>query len=140
MANAKRGAALTVFAVLFVLHAINDFVKPFGHSRQFGQIKVVNGIVFFGDRLQGNAAYVGWLVGAFLLIYALAIWRMRGYVLALAYVYGVYVVLNVALFTIRYPTPDNPSGQIFAIVYAVGAILGAWIPVILLRRRSAQLA
>lgn len=56
---------------------------------------------------RGHLVYVGWLVGAFLLVYALAILLMSSYALTLAYVYGVYVALNVVIFTFTYPSPKD---------------------------------
>ena len=132
MAESKRGGILTAFAVLFVLLAIEDFLKPFGLEGP------TTGIVFFGHRLQGHLAYVGWLVGVFMLVYAFAIWTMRSYAMALAYAYGVYAVLNIAIFTVTYPMPKAAGEQIFGIVYSIFAIAGACIAVILLRRRRTQ--
>jgi len=129
----RRGAALTFFAVLFVVLAIEDFLKPF---RLEGPD---TGIVFFGHRLQGTGAYVGWLVAAFLVVYALGIWRMRRYALTMAYVYAIYVIANIFIFTITYPTPTEHSQQIFGIVYSILAIGGAWIAAILLRSRRSEL-
>ena len=133
MADSKRGGLLTAFAVLFVLLAIEDFLKPFGLEGP------TTGIVFFGHRLQGHAAYVGWIVGAFLLVYAFSIFTMRALAMPLAYTYGAYVVLNIAIFTLTYPPPTSSGELIFGVVYSILAILGAWIAVILLRRRRADL-
>ena len=129
----RRGAALTFFAVLFLVLAVQDFLKPF---RLEGPD---TGIVFFGHRLQGTGAYVGWLVAAFLIIYAAGIWRMRRYAIAMAYVYAIYVVANIVIFTATYPTPTERSQQIFGIAYSILAIGGAWIAAILLRGRRAEL-
>jgi len=138
MPASKRPVALTAFAILFALMAIEDFLKPFGRTQR-PDSGMSFGIMFFGHLLQGPcAAYVGWLIGAFLLVYAVAILRMSSYALMLAYVYGVYVVLNVAIFTFTSPPPTTRGEMIFGIVYRVLAIVGAWTAVILLRRRNAH--
>lgn len=134
MDESRRGPLLTFFVFLFLLLAIEDFLKPF---RLEGPD---TGIVFFGNRLQGHGAFVGWAVAAFLVIYALGIWRMRRYALAMAYAYGVYVVLNIVIFTAIHPMPTERGQQIFGIVYSILAIAGAWIAAIQLSRRKAQLA
>lgn len=139
MADSKRGIGLTAFAILFLLLAIEDFLKPFGRKEVPGT-GITVGIMFFGHLLQGRLMYVGWLVGAFLLVYAFAILRMTSYALTLAYLYGVYVVLNVVIFTFTYPSPKTQAELVFGIAYRVLAIVGAWTAVILLRRRTAQAA
>jgi len=133
-AKQKRGALLTIFAILLVLLSIEDFLKPFGLEGP------TTGIVFLGHRFQGNAAFLGWLVGTFLVVYAIGIWTMRRYALTLAYVYGVYVVLNIGIFLLTGPPPDSPGQMAFGIVYSTLAIGGAWALAFLLRRRKEQLA
>jgi len=135
MADSKRGIALTTLAVLFLLLAIEDFLKPFGRKEVPGT-GIRTGIMFFGHLLQGRKAYVGLLVGAFLLVYAFAILRMTSYALTLAHIYGVYVVLNVVIFTFTSPSAKTQAEMIFGIVYRVLAIVGAWTAVILLQRRK----
>ena len=71
MAGKSRGAALTIFAILYVLLAISDFAKPFSHSPGVG-------FVFLGTRLTGTGnAIMGPLFGFLLLVYAYGIWTMR---------------------------------------------------------------
>ena len=81
MAGKSRGAALTIFALLFVLLAISDFSKPLSQSPGVG-------FVFLGTRLTGTGnAIMGPLFGFLLLIYAYGIWTMRRYALPVAYIY-----------------------------------------------------
>ena len=133
MAESRRGAVLSVFAILFGLLAISDLLKPapFGGSG--------TGFVFLGTRLSGIPnAILGPLFGIFLLVYAAGIWRMRRYALPMAYAYAAYVVVNLVLFTARNPQP--PGQMLFGLVYiaiGVGVSAGA---AILLNRRKAQLS
>lgn len=133
MPQARRGILLTIFALVFVLLAIEDFLKPF-HLEGAD-----TGIVFFGHRFQGSASYIGWLVAIFLAVYAAGIWRMRSYARAMAYMYAVYIVVNIGAFTLTHPTPTERGQQIFGIVYSILAIGGAWLAAILLNRRRAAL-
>jgi hypothetical protein len=133
-AESKRGAALTGFAVLFVLLAIEDILKPF---RLEGP---TTGLVFFGTRLSGTAdAIMGPLFGIFLLVYAAGIWRMRRYVLYIAYGYATYVVINLVLASAKNPAPTTRAEVIFDVVYSVLAIVLSWTAAILVGRRRAAL-
>ena len=135
MADSKRGGVLTVLAVLFTLLAIEDLLKPFHLEGP------TTGLVFFGTRLSGMAnAIMGPLLGIFLLIYAAGIWRMRRYALYVAYVYAVYVSINLILFTTTNPAPATQNEMIFGIVYSILALLFTWGSAVLLTRRSPELA
>ncbi len=134
MAESKRGAALTFFAVIFALLAIQDLLKPFGLEGPD------TGFVFLGHRLVGPYAFVGALMALFLLTLAFAIWRMRRLALPMAYAYAVYVVINLVLFTITYPAPTKTSEQVFGIVFSILAIGGSWAVALILTRRRADLA
>ena len=130
MPGKSRGAILTIFALLYVLLAISDFAKPFSHSAGVG-------FVFLGERLTGTAnAVIGPLFGIFLLVYAYGIWAMRKYALQLSYIFLLWVLLNMALFTAK-----NSGTQPLAA--AIGAtIVGIGIPLataFVLRRRQADL-
>ena len=48
MAGKSRGVTLTIFAVLFALLAISDFLKPF-------HLELNEGFVFLGTKLTGAA-------------------------------------------------------------------------------------
>ena len=96
MAGKSRGAALTIFAILFVLLAISDFAKPFSHSPGVG-------FVFLGTRLTGTGnAIMGPLFGFLLLVYAYGIWTMRRYALPVAYIFTGWVIVNTVLYTMKH--------------------------------------
>jgi len=134
MAQAERGRALTIFAILFGILAVSNFLKPF----QFGGEQT--GFVFFGSRLSGVAnTIIGPLFGAFLAVYAYAIWNMRRFALPMAHFYATYVILNLILFSMRNTTPDTVGAKVFGIVYstvAIGISLGS---AVLLTQRKAEL-
>jgi len=134
MAQAQRGTALTVFAILFALLAISNLLKPF----QFGGDQT--GFVFFGQRLSGTAnTIIGPLFGLFLAAYAFGIWTMRRWALPLGHAYATYVVLNLILYSFRGTYPDTVSYKIFTVVYAaiaIGVSVGA---AVLLTQRKAEL-
>jgi hypothetical protein len=135
MANSRRGGFLTTMAVLLVLLATTDILKPFHLEGP------TTGLVFFGRRLSGVAdAIMGPLLGIFLLIYAAGIWRMRRYAVYLGFAYAIYVTINIVLFTVTNPMPTDRPDQIFGIVYSILAISFSWATAIVLNRRKADLA
>jgi hypothetical protein len=136
MVPSKRNGTLTVFAVLFGLLAISNFLKPF-------RLTSDTGLVFFGYRLSGTANTVlGPLFGVFLAVYAFGIWSMRRYALPMAYAYAAYVPLNLLLFNLWGPKPAEAGVgyAIFGLVYAVIAIGVSWGAVVALRRRATALS
>lgn len=134
MAQSQRGMWLTVCAVLFVLLAVSNLLKPL----QFGGART--GFVFFGTRLSGSANSVaGPLFGIYLLAYAYGIWTMRRFAVGMGHAYAAYVLVNLLLWQGNDPTPRSPGYVAFGITYAViavGVSLGAAIA---LTRRKAQL-
>ncbi len=113
----QRGPVLSIFAVLFVLLAISNLLKPFGLGG------AETGFVFLGRRLSGTAnAIMGPLFGIFLLVYAVRIWRMEGSALLMGYVYAAYVVVNLILFNVRNTAPPGIGYLVFGIVYAIVGI------------------
>jgi hypothetical protein len=133
MAGKSRGAALTIFALLYVLLAISDFAKPLSHSPGIG-------FVFMGTRLTGTGnAIMGPLFGICLLIYAYGIWTMRRYALPVAYIYTAWVVVNMVLYTLKNRNEPQPS-----IAFAIASTaIGIGVPLataIILSRRSADLS
>jgi hypothetical protein len=132
MARADRGPVLTVFALLFGLLAISNFMKPVAGKP--GEV----GFVFFGQRLAGTPnAIIGPLFGLFLLVYAVGIWRMRRYALPMGVAYAAYVIVNLALFNVRDPNP-NRQGLLFGILYSLVAIgVSSGAAYLLARRRPA---
>ena len=114
---AVRDRTLTVFAVVFGLLAVSNFLKPLqlGGSR--------TGFVFLGQRLSGTPnAIIGPLFGLYLLLYAVGIWRMRRYALPMAWAYAAYVVVNLLLFNVRTPRPPGTGYLLFGLVYMAVAV------------------
>jgi hypothetical protein len=130
MEEKSRGATLTIFAVLFALLAISNFLKPF-------HLEPNEGFVFLGTKLTGAAnAVMGPLFGIILLVYAYGIWAMRKFALQVAYIFLLWVLLNMTLFTVK-----NQSMQPLA-ANLVAAIVGIGVPLasaIVLHRRRADL-
>ena len=134
MAEGRRGRLFTILAILFALVAVEDLLKPLGLEGP------QTGLVFLGMRQTGLAnAILGPLLGMILLVYAMGIWRMRRYAIGLAWAYAAYVILNLALFSIRNPPPENSGDMIFGIIYAVGGIAMTLGTAIALTRRRAEL-
>jgi len=133
MSENSRGPVLTVFAVLFVLLALSNLSKPFQLSGDVG-------FVFFGWKTHGIAnAILGPLFGLILIVYAAGIWRMRRWVLPIAYAYAAYVILNLSLYTIRNAGAAGQPTTAFMIGYIVIAIGVSSGSAILLYQRRASL-
>ena len=132
MAGKSRGAALTIFAILFGLLAISNFAKPFSHDPGVG-------FVFMGVRLKGTGnTIMGPLFGFLLLVYAYGIWTMRRYALPVAYIFTGWVIVNTVLYTLKHRSEPHPS---IATTIASTAI-GFGVPLataIILSRRQADL-
>ncbi len=130
MAEKSRGVTLTIFAVLFALLAISNFLKPF-------HLELNEGFVFLGTKLTGAAnAVMGPLFGIILLVYSYGIWAMRKFALQVAYIFLLWVLLNMTLFAVK-----NQSTQALA-ANLVAAIVGIGVPLasaIVLHRRRADL-
>ncbi|MGO9451689.1 MAG: hypothetical protein ACLQDV_11705 [Candidatus Binataceae bacterium] len=119
----KRGPALTIFAVLFLLLAISDFSKPLSRGKA--------GFVFLGTKTAGVAnAILGPAFGIFLLVYAVGIWRQKRWAVPMAWAYAVYVPINMILFTIK--SPRAWQSPFFALLYMAIAIGVSWGSAILL--------
>jgi len=130
----KRGLVLTLLAVVLVLLAVTDLLKPL---RLEG---ADTGLVFLGRRLDSpTSAVVGPLVSIFLLVYAAGIWGLRGWALPMAWLYAAYVTTNLLLFPFRTPQPpDAGLGYfVFGTVYTVLAIGGSIGGALLLGHRRA---
>ena len=126
-----RGIPLTIFAVLFTLLAVSNFMKPFSGGRGH--------FVFFGTRMSGLAnAILGPAFGLYLLIYAIGIWRQKRWAVPMAWAYAAYVLINMALFTIKTPQ-GSWNSPVNAILYVAIALGVSWGSAILLTRRKAQL-
>jgi len=130
--QAKRGTALTVFAILFGLLAVSNLSKPL-------QLTSSAGFVFLGRRLGGIGNMIlGPLFGVLLAVYAYGIWNMRRFALPIAHAYATYVILNLILFTFQIPEGDNLP-KAFMAVYAVVAIGISVASAVLLTQRKAEL-
>ncbi len=126
----SRGVTLTIFAILFVLLAISNFAKPFSHSAGVG-------FVFLGDRLTGTAnAILGPLFGVILLVYAYGIWAMRKFALPLAYIYVAWVIVNMAMFTMKNRDTQSLPAIVVSVVVGIGVPLAT---AIILSRRKDEL-
>lgn len=132
MAGKSRGAALTIFALLFGLLAISDFLKPVLAGPGVG-------FVYLGHRLTGTAnAVMGPLFGVLLVIFAYGIWTMRRYALPAAYIFTGWVIVNTVLYSHIYRSAPQPPLS-SAILYTA---IGIGVPLataIILTRRQAEL-
>ena len=132
MEQGKRGLPLTIFAICFGLLAISDLQKPWGeiHDPRAG-------LVFFGTKLTGTAdLIIAPLFAAFLAIYAIGIWRMKRYAMAMAHAYATYVFLNLLLFGMKHHDPKDRGGLPYMVMYAfiaLGVSIGSAI-ILTLRR------
>jgi hypothetical protein len=128
----KRGLPLTIFAICFWLLAISDLQKPWGELHDPHA-----GFVFFGTKLTGTAdLIIAPLFAAFLAIYAIGIWRMKRYAMAMGHAYATYVFLNLMLFVMKHHDPKDRGGLPFMLVYAtiaLGVSIGSAI-ILTLRR------
>ena len=122
----SRDRVLTTIAVLMGILAFSNLWKPVA---QVMSPESSAGFVFFGNRLHGIAnAIVGPLFGIVLAAYAYGVWTLKRWVLPIAFVYAVYVPVNLVLFAMD-PPPDS-GGAVFGAIYAIIAIGvtagGAW--------------
>jgi hypothetical protein len=133
MAEKSRGVTLTIFAILFALLALSNFIKPFSHDPG-------TTFIFLGGRMSGAANFIlAWLFGILLAAYAYGIWTMRKFALPIAYFYLPWVILNTILYGMK-----NHGGMQPSVVVGIGAtIIGIGVPLaslIILRRRRDELA
>ena len=135
MEKSKRDALLTTITILFAILAFTDILKPLKLEGP------TTGLVFFGTRQTGTAnAILGPLMGLILLFYAAGIWRMRRYAMLLGWLYAVYVIVNLVLYT-QLNQPAKTSGEmIFGVVYMILAIAMTVGTAIILTRRRTELA
>jgi len=135
MGDSKRGTLLTTIAILFAILAITDILKPLKLEGP------TTGLVFFGTRQTGTSSMIlGPLMGFILLFYAAGIWRMRRYAVLLGWLYAVYVIANLVLYTQLNPPAKNSGEMIFGVVYMILAITITVGTAIILTRRRAELA
>jgi hypothetical protein len=133
MEDNSRGPVLTAFAVLFAMLAVSNFSKPFRLSPNAG-------FVFLGGKTHGMANVIlGPAFGLILVVYAIGIWRMRRWVLPIAYAYAAYVILNLLLYTIRNAGSPGQPPRAFMLGYIVIAIGISAASAIILHQRRSQL-
>jgi hypothetical protein len=132
MEQARRGVILTLFAILFVILAISNFLKPFPFEGP------TTGFVFFGTRTAGIwNDILGPAFGIFLVLYAVGIWRMRRYALAMGCIYAAYVIVNILLYSAKNHSDAHPPSLAFTIVFTVVAVgISSASALILIRRRN----
>lgn len=117
MEPARRGITLTVFAILFVIVAISNFLKPFHLEGP------TTGFVFFGTRTAGIwNDILATAFGILQVVYAVGIWRMKKYALPIGCVYAVYVIVNIISYTVKHSGAAHPQNAAFMIVFTVVAI------------------
>ena len=104
--RSRRGAFLTVVAVLFAVLALSNTSK----ALQFLLDPTHLGIVIFGVRFESVAAnlVLGPLLGAVLAAYAYGLWTLAPWVAPLSVVYAFYVPVNLVLFWYRHLGPEIP--------------------------------
>jgi hypothetical protein len=130
MAEKSRGTALTIFALLFVLLAISDFLKPF-------HLDPNAGFVFLGTKLSGTGNQVmGPLFAVCLLIYAYGIWTMRRYALPVAYIFTGWVCVNMVLFSMKNRNTPQPSPIVAIVTMAIGIGVPLATAIVLSRRQA----
>jgi len=106
---------LNVCGVLFCVLAVSNFLKPL-------EMNAHQGFVFLGQRQHGLPNLVlGPLAGMFLAVYGVGVLRRRAYALPMGRIYAAYVIVNLALFTVR--MSDEALGRpLFGIVYVLVAV------------------
>ena len=133
MEEHPRGVALTIFAILFGLLAVSNFLKPVLASAQ-------TGFVFFGTRTSGlENAILGPLFGLFLVVYGAGIWRMKKYAMPLAYAYFLYVLLNTILFTVKNPETHSSGSPLLRLLFIAAGLGIPLASALILTRRRAEL-
>jgi len=129
----KTMSVLKAFAILFGLLAVSNFLKPL-------QLGADVGFVLFGHRLSGTAnAIAGPLFGAYLLVYAIGVWRMKRYALPMGVAYAAYVLVNLVLWNFRKPAGAEASIG-FAVAYMAIALGVSWGSAYLLVRNRGALS
>ena len=102
----RRGAFLTVVAILFAVLAVSNATKALQHLLDPSHL----GMVVFGVRFESVAAnlLIGPLLGAVLAAYAYGLWALKPWVWPLSIVYAFYVPVNLVLFWHRDLGPEVP--------------------------------
>ena len=124
MTNGKRGAFLTVMAVLFSILTVSNLTKAI----QFANNPTASGIVIFGARFESVVSnlILGPLVGLLTGAYAYGLWKRRPWVVPISIFYAFYVPVNLVLFWHRQTSPDIPpvAGILVYLLFALGGSIG----------------
>ena len=108
-------AMMRVCAVLFGALALSNILKPL-------ELNVHQGFVFLGMRQRGLPNLVlGPLFGVFLATYAVGVWRLRRWALPMSRLYAAWVIVNLALFTVRM-SEEALARPFFGLAYMVVAV------------------
>ncbi len=130
--QAQRGVTLSIFAILFGLLAISNFLKPL-------HLDPDAAFVFLGTKMTGTAnTTLSILFGILLAVYGYGIWTMRKIALVIAYLYFPWVVVNMILYTAK--NPDAPPPALLVSVASV--VVGIGVPlatIMILHGRRAEL-
>ena len=96
-----------ICAVLIGLRSLTNFAKPFqGHEAI---------IVFFGQVLHGAEVIApAILLGTWMLLTAVAMWRPQAYALPMILAYAAFVLLNLILWTVGNPSELQRVGGLLA--------------------------
>ena len=118
----KRGAFLTVMAVLFAVLAVSNFTKAGQHMRDPSHL----GIVIFGVRFESvpSNLILGPLMGLVLAAYSYGLWKLKAWVAPLSIAYAFYVPVNLVLFWYRQTGPDIPPLG-FIVMYLAVSLTGS---------------
>ena len=131
--SAPGRIVLRSFALLFALMAFSNFLKLFEYSDS-------TGFVFLGQRLAGTANTIAALgFSGFLAFYAHCIWWERRPAVTLGALYALYVIVNLALWTVRKPEGVE-SSAFFAIAYFTSAVGVSGGAALLLQRHKDRYA
>jgi hypothetical protein len=126
MSNKSRGVTLTIFALLFALIAISNFLKPF-------HLFPNDGFVFLGSKLSGTAnAVVAPLFGMIIMVCAYGVWTMRKFALPIAYIFVLSVILNMVLYSMK----NHATRPLPIVNVAIGIGIPLALAIILHRRRA----
>lgn len=113
---------LRIFAVLFGLLALSNFLQPLGLFAEAG-------LVFLGKRLSGAPNLIAaWSFAIFLACYAAALWRGTAAALPLGIAYASYLHVNLhytLLFTLRDAAAPFGNAYVFGF-YTIVALGAAW--------------
>lgn len=120
--NERRGAFLSVMAVLLAVLAASDFTKALQHLHDPQRL----GIVLFGVRFESVGANVifGPLMGVVLAAYAYGLWNLKPWVAPLSIAYAFYVPVNLVLFWYFQTGPEIPPLS-FILLYLAVAFTGS---------------